>query len=67
MQCKIGKIIKYDDHVGTIITEEGKYIFKKQNAEENIKNGDIVKFRPETKNNRNEAFFIKKIFKNGIE
>ena len=67
MQCKIGRIIKYDNCTGTIITEEGQYIFKKQDAEKEIKNGDLVKFRPETKNNQKMAFFVKRIFKNGIE
>lgn len=64
MQYEIGKVIQYDQHIGIIKTINKKYIFMKQNAEDNIKENDLVKFRPEYNSKENIAHHVKKLSKN---
>lgn len=63
MQYEIGKIIQYDNHVGIIKSINKNYIFLSNNAESNIQENDLVKFRPEQKEG-NMAYHVKKLNKN---
>lgn len=61
MAHSIGKITKYKDYVGEIVSKDGKYMFT---ADENIntfQEGDIVIFRAEKLYNVNIAHFVKKV------
>jgi len=53
----IGKVIEYENSVGSIIDEEkNKYKFVGYGM--NVKVGDVVKFRPEIKEEENIAYFV---------
>ena len=60
---KIGKIkdIDKDFGVGEIVAANDIYMFTIDDLNDEIKNGDIVKFRSEVVNGKNRAFFINKI------
>lgn len=62
MEFKLGKVYSFENRLGKIITEQEEYIFNEDDLEvKNIKKGDIVKFRPETVNDINRAFFVTKV------
>ena len=62
MQFEIGKIHDYDNYSGKIVSSSGVYMFLHHDIKnEDIKEGDIVIFRPEKINNENRAFSIKKL------
>lgn len=59
----IGKIRTFDNYVGEIVSQDGIYLFTKENTipEENLKENDTVIFRGEKINNTNVAYFIKRL------
>lgn len=62
MNFNIGKIIKYEDKQGLILTESGdKYLFLDSDLKHKIQLNDLVIFRPEKVNNVDRAFFVNKI------
>lgn len=63
MQYKIGKVIDYDNYSGKIISIESEYFFLKEDTTNEIKNGDIVKFRDENRKDK-RVFFVEKYKKN---
>lgn len=58
MDIEIGKVIKYDDVVGKIISSSGNYLFLSNELENKINLNDLVIFRPECFNNLKRAFFV---------
>lgn len=64
MLFEIGKITKYDNNVGEILSISGeKYIFLEKDLKDDISNleNKIVIFRPENINNQKRAFYIQKL------
>lgn len=67
MLFEIGKIIKYENNIGEILSIGGdKYIFIEKDLKEEFEklNGNIVIFRPEIINNEKRAFYIQNIENN---
>ena len=62
MLAKIGKIKKYDNGVGEIVTENDQYLFTFEDIDdgEQYEVNDIVIFRGEKEDKINRAFFVKK-------
>lgn len=59
MYFYIGKVIKYYNKEGTILTEDGqKYLFLEKDLVTSIKKNDTVIFRPEIVENTNRAYFV---------
>ncbi len=62
MNFEIGKVIKYENKEGLILTEDGnKYLFLEKDVKTNINIKDLVIFRPEIINDTNRAFFVKNL------
>jgi len=60
MQDKIGKVLEYDNYTGKIISSDDIYFFLDTDVIGEIKNGDLVKFRNENREDK-RVFFVKKI------
>ena len=63
MHYKIGKVIDYDNYSGKIISIESEYFFLESDVIGKIKNGDIVKFKDENREDK-RVFFVEKYKKN---
>ncbi len=62
---KIGKIKNYQNGAGEIVTQDDTYLFTINDIkDDNISNGDLVKFRAEKVHDNCRAFFVKKINEN---
>lgn len=61
MAHSIGKIIKYKDYVGEIMSKDGKYMFTSNENNNNFQEGDIVIFRAEKMYDIKVAYSVKKI------
>lgn len=61
MAYSLGKIIKYKDYVGEIMSKEGKYMFTSNENNNNFQEGDLVMFRPEKLYDVKVAYGVKKI------
>ena len=60
MNFNIGKVVKYTNKEGNILTKDGeKYLFLESDLNTVINKGDIVIFRGEKIYNKNRAFFVK--------
>ena len=58
---KIGKVKKYDEFSGEIVTADEVYYFTKNDIEGIIGTQDIVKFKGKTENVFPQAYYVKKI------
>lgn len=62
MNFEIGKVIKYENKEGLILTKDGnKYLFLEKDLKTKINIKDLVIFRPEIVNDINRAFFVKNL------
>lgn len=61
MAHSIGKITKYKDYVGEIVSKDGKYMFTTNENNNTFQEGDFVVFRAENKQNMKVAYFVNKI------
>ena len=61
MAHSIGKITKYKDYVGEIVSKDGKYMFATNENNNSFQEGDFVVFRAENKQNMKVAYFVNKI------
>ncbi|MBR3660330.1 MAG: hypothetical protein IKN63_00305 [Bacilli bacterium] len=67
MYFNIGKVIKYEDNQGLIVTSEGdKYLFLEKDINTKVNVNDLVIFRPEKVENVKRAYFVKK-FENYLD
>lgn len=61
MAYNVGKVRKYKNYVGEIISKDGVYIFTSEDTTDNIKDGDMVIFRAEEIHNIKIAHFVQKV------
>ncbi len=59
MEYEIGKVTQFDGSVGTVVSQNGSYLFLKDDIETNaIAVGRLVAFRGEEKQGIKRAYFV---------
>lgn len=67
MEYEIGKVTNYNGVQGSVITTTDNYLLLDKDIEDEISNGDIVRFRGEEVQGIKRAFFVKKLPTNVLE
>ncbi len=71
MEFEVGKVASYDGYCGTVISQNGKYMFLNEDIveEKNLEEGQLVAFRGEEVQGEKRAYFIRNLEKvlNGKE
>lgn len=62
-EIKVGKVKKYDGHLGEIVTQDSKYYFTTNDicGNSNLLPNDLVLFKSKTEEDFPQAYFVKKI------